>query len=211
MSPVVVRCSACCALLQRRTLLMTMHHQHQQALHAPPTTTVPCTCFPQQQQATPAAPAPTPSTLWLPLHEAQETWASFGKEATTTYALIATGRAFLALSWEQSALRHYQQAMQQQRLGYARAMDCSLEECLRNLDAAMHHWQPCYSQLECLINHTPLCDGDQERETIRDLLIVIASFQRRLGALYEQISQEREAFVSFSHEQSRLRASEVSP
>jgi len=181
----------------------------QQAFQATPTTSVPCRCFPCQQQATPAASPPTPSTLWLPLHEAQETWASFGKEATTTHALVATGHAFLALSWEQSALRHYQQAMQQQRLGYARAMECSLEDCLCNLNAATHHWHPCYSQLECLIHHTPLCDGDKERETIRALLM-IASFQRRLAVLYEQVSQEREAFVSFSHEQSRLRASEVS-
>src|SRR2546430_990646 len=150
---------------------MTM--QEQQARHASSTTSVPCTCFPYQQQATPAAPTPTPSTLWLPLHEAQETWASFGKEATTTHALIATGHAFLALSWEQSALRHYQQAMQQQRLGYTRAMECSLEECLRNLDAALHHWQPSYSQLERLIHHATRCDEDEEREAIRALLIEI--------------------------------------
>jgi hypothetical protein len=194
---------------------MTLHPSQQQAQHASTSpTTVPCTCLTrsqQQQQATPAAASPTPSTLWLPLHEAQEMWASFGKQATITHALIATGHAFLALSWEQSALRHYQQAMQQQRLGYTRAMDCSLEECLRNLDAAMHHWHPSYSQLERLINHATLCDGDQERETIRDLLMAIASFQRRLGSLYEQVAQEREAFVSYAHEQSRLRASEVRP
>ena len=167
---------------------MTTQPSPQQAGHAlVPTTIVPCTCFPQQQQATPAASSAsstTPSTLWLPLHQAQETWASFGKASSTTRALIATGHAFLALSWEQSALRQYQQAMQQQRMGYERAMDCSLEECLRNLDAALHHWQPSYHQLERLIH------------------------QR---AIYEQITQEREVFTRDAQEPSQRRASEVLP
>jgi hypothetical protein len=191
---------------------MTMPSQH--ALPALPTPSVPCTCFSQQQQATPAAvsTAPTtPSTLWLPLHEAQETWASFGKASSTTRALIATGHAFLALSWEQSALRQYQQAMQQQRMGYERAMDCSLEECLRNLDAALHHWQPSYHQLERLIHQRAIYEQEDERESIRDLLMDITRFQQRLAALYEQITQEREVFTRYAQEQFQRRASEVLP
>jgi hypothetical protein len=201
--------------MQRRKVLMTLQSSsQQQAGHASAsTTTVPCSCLTrsQQQQVIPAATSSKPSTLWLPLHQAQEHWGSFAQTASTSRALAAVGHAFLALSWEQSALRQYQQAMQQQRMGYTRAMDCSLEQCLCNLDAAIHHWQPCSHQLERLMDQRTIYEQEEERETIRALIMDISDFQHRLAALYEQIAQEREAFTSFAQEQSRLRASEVRP
>jgi hypothetical protein len=46
-------------------------------------------------------------------------------------------------------------------------MDCSLEECLRNLDAATHHWHPCYNELERLIQQRSVYEQEEERESIR--------------------------------------------
>ncbi len=45
-----------------------------------------------QQQDTPPASLPylsALSTLWVPLHEVRQAWATFGKEALTTSALMA--------------------------------------------------------------------------------------------------------------------------
>ena len=54
-----------------------------------------------------------PTTSWMPLDELATTWANFGSEtATSSLALTATGTAFIALSWEASALRHHTWACQ---------------------------------------------------------------------------------------------------
>ena len=56
----------------------------------------------------------SPTTLWMPLDELATTWADFGSEtAASSLALTATGTAFLALSWEASALRHHTWAWQE--------------------------------------------------------------------------------------------------
>ncbi len=49
-------------------------------------------------------------TLWLPLDEAVYAWTTFCTLTMHNAALIATGTALLALSWEQTALRHYTKA-----------------------------------------------------------------------------------------------------
>src|SRR5258708_23566057 len=46
------------------------------------------------------------STLWVPLHEVRQQWATFGQEALTTSALIATSTAFGGLYWQAHALQH---------------------------------------------------------------------------------------------------------
>src|SRR5258708_17817612 len=48
----------------------------------------------------------SPTTFWMPLDEFATTWANFGSDtAASSLALTATGTAFIALSWEASALR----------------------------------------------------------------------------------------------------------
>src|SRR5260221_11852598 len=55
----------------------------------------------------------SPTTFWMPLDEFATTWANFGSEtAASSLALTATGTAFIALSWEASALRHHTWACQ---------------------------------------------------------------------------------------------------
>ena len=63
----------------------------------------------------PISPLPSsfPTTSWMPLDEFATTWADFGSEnAASSLALTATGTAFIALSWEASALRHHTWACQ---------------------------------------------------------------------------------------------------
>jgi hypothetical protein len=57
----------------------------------------------QQETAFTAAPAaspPLPSMLWVPPDEVRQAWATFGAEALSAPALLATATAFRALSWE---------------------------------------------------------------------------------------------------------------
>src|SRR5260221_8676727 len=46
------------------------------------------------------------STLWVPLHEVRQQWATFGQEVLTPSALMATSTAFGGLYWETHALQH---------------------------------------------------------------------------------------------------------
>ena len=67
-----------------------------------------------QQPAPSSLTTPTsPTTSWMPLDELATTWAEFGSETASSLALTATGTAFIALSWEASALHHHTWACQE--------------------------------------------------------------------------------------------------
>src|SRR5260221_1416053 len=69
--------------------------------------------------ASPALPdLSTLSTLWVPLHEPRQQWATFGKEVLTTSALMATGTAFGGLYWATHALQHSTCAAQERERGH---------------------------------------------------------------------------------------------
>src|SRR5258708_5651471 len=88
----------------------------------------------------------SPTTSWMPLDELATTWADFGSEnAASSLALTATGTAFLALSWEASALRHHTWAWQEYNQcrtsnatrWYLQAMDVLTDACRPRSPLAM--------------------------------------------------------------------------
>ncbi len=88
-------------------------------LHNAPATSLEQHPFPSRpgsslfQSSVSSSLSSSPTTSWMPLDEFATTWADFGSEtAASSLALTATGTAFLALSWEASALRHHTWACQ---------------------------------------------------------------------------------------------------
>jgi len=97
------------------------------------------------QQATafppaPASPPPSSPLLWIPLDEVRQAWASFGAEALSCPALLATSNAFLALSWETSALRHHRLAGQAQQRGLSQEAARWLSQAVQDLAEAVRDW-----------------------------------------------------------------------
>jgi hypothetical protein len=144
----------------------------------------------QQQRDTIHSCGPTLSTLWVPLEATIEHWASFGIEAITPAALIATGTAFYALSWEMIALRHYTKACQERERGDRgiRSVAHWLERAVQDLDCAIDQW----NQVLCWLHQTG-CNEQQDptsQQAMLNLREEASEHQERRRALHGQVQQE---------------------
>lgn len=148
-----------------------------------------------EQPLFPSYPSPSsslPSTLWLPPDAFTQPWADFGAEALAPAALIATGQAFLALSWEASALRHYAWAQQEQCYGTLRLAPRYLKDTFRALSEALGHWRRAALWLERLRqNEGP--HSSSYLHAIQTLFGEAIKQQQRLSTLLEQVRQEQNA------------------
>ena len=91
------------------------------------------------------APQPTscPHPEWMPLDGVAQTWADFGSEANSPAAFQATGMAFLALSFEASALRHYPSSVgsTEGEGSPSLANTKGIEHAIADLDEAHQQWK----------------------------------------------------------------------
>jgi hypothetical protein len=145
---------------------------------------------PQERRDTSLSFTPTLSTLWVPLDATIGQWADFGKEAITAPALVATGTAFYALSWEMTALRHYTLACQERERGDRRERTVAhwLERAMQDLDCAIDQWNQVLSWL-----HQAGSDEQQDQTTLeamRSFMGEANEHQERRRALHRQVQQE---------------------
>jgi hypothetical protein len=145
---------------------------------------------PQERGDTDLSFTPTMSTLWVPLEATIEQWADFGKEAITAPALVATGTAFYALSWETSALRHYTLAIQERERGDRRRRKVAywLERAMQDLDCAIDQWNQVLSWLHQAGNHEQMDPTSQD--VMRSLREEANEQQERRRALHRRVQQE---------------------
>jgi hypothetical protein len=151
----------------------------------------PCPCA---EQVIPISSVP--DTLWVPLDEAVYAWTTFGTMTMHNAALIATGSALHAISWEQTALRHYTNA--QQGLRFLRMRTASVTPTVLSLfafttDALSHaseQWRRVILWLERLANAHDDPPDAEVLDTIRDLYRQATDFQHRLWLLAGEIRQE---------------------
>jgi hypothetical protein len=149
---------------------------------------------------------PTMSTFWVPLDATIGLWADFGKEAMTVPALLATGTAFYALSWEVEALRHYTLASQGRTRG--REVAHLLGRAVQDLNCAIDQWQQVLAWLHLAGN-----DKRQDRaslDTIRSLMGEANEHQQRRRALHLQVQQELAAITQRNQKQ-HAQGKEMSP
>ena len=152
----------------------------------------PCPC---SEQVIPASSVA--DTLWVPLDEAVYAWTTFGAMTMQNAALIATGTALHAISWEQTALRHYTDAQRECRFlrwRGAGATPTVLSLFTFTTDAltrASEQWRRVVIWLERLANaHDDPPDADV-LDTIRDLYRQATDFQHRLWLLASEVRQEQ--------------------
>ena len=149
--------------------------------------------FPSAPPLSPLAPAPSSPLLWVPLDEVRQAWASFRAEAFSGPALFATSNAFLALSWETSALRHHCMAHHVQQGDFpAETAALWLDQVVRDLDEAVRDWQYVQAWLERLATSS---DTPQTRtepiEQVRALSEQAVAQQQRLRHLIGQVQHEQ--------------------
>ncbi len=143
-----------------------------------------------QQQDTPPASLPdlsALSTLWVPLHEVRQAWATFGKEALTTSALMATSTAFGGLYWETHALQHSTWATDER--GRWHRVVFWLSRAVQDLDCALDQWQQALSWLDLAGNDHRQQDPES-LEMIRTLMAQVQWHQNRRRALHQQVLSE---------------------
>jgi hypothetical protein len=158
------------------------------AVSAPPMR--PCPCV---EQVIPTSSVP--DTLWVPLDEAVYAWTTFGTMTMHNAALIATGSALHAISWEQTALRHYthaQQGLRSLRMTSARPTVLSLLTFTTDaLAHATEQWRRVILWLERLANAHDDPPDASVLDTIRDLYRQATDFQHRLWLLAGEVQQEQ--------------------
>ncbi len=131
----------------------------------------------------------SPTTSWMPLDEFATTWADFGSEtAASSLALTATGTAFIALSWEASALRHHTWACQD----YGQCRTCNAArwygQAMEDLTEASRQWSRVVMWLEKLANDEQQCSPSILERT-RDLIGQALAQQQRLWHLTQEVQQ----------------------
>jgi hypothetical protein len=128
------------------------------------------------------------STAWMPLDALIQEWAAFGAQAAATPALIATGMAFLALSWETSALHHRTWAYQDRRRGFGRSAVRDLGQTMQDLSHAIGHWSQAALWLErqALDERQPMEDLD----ALRLLLHQVLGQQQRVWARMQEVQED---------------------
>ena len=146
---------------------------------------------PQQQDIPPASfpDLSTLSTLWMPLHEVRQAWATFGKEELTPSALMATGTAFGGLYWEAHALQHYMWASQERERGRWHQVVFWLSRAVQDLDCALDQWQQALSWLDLAGNDHRQQDPES-LQMIRSLMAQVQWHQSRRRALHQQVLSE---------------------
>ena len=132
------------------------------------------------------------STAWMPLDALIREWATFGARATSAPSLTATGMAFLALSWETSALHHRTWAHQDQQRGRSRSAMRDLGQSMQDLGHATRHWSQAALWLECLANdeRQPV----EDLEPVRILLRQVLSQQQRVWTLMQEVQEDLLAY-----------------
>jgi hypothetical protein len=164
---------------------------------------------PQEQRDTSRSFVPTLRTLWIPFEATIERWADFGREAITPSALVATGTAFYALSWEMTALRHYTLACQERERGDKRLCTVArwLERAIQDLDCAIDQWNQVLSWLHLLGQ-----DGQQDStslEAMRSLREEANEHQERRRSLHRQVQQELSTTRYQQHTHRKEQAADV--
>ncbi len=129
------------------------------------------------------------STLWVPLHEVRQQWATFGQEALTTSALMATSTAFGGLYWETHALQHSTWAAQERERERWHQVVFWLSRAVQDLDCALDRWQQVLSWLDLAGNDHRQQDPES-LETIRTLMAQVQWHQGRRRALHQQVLSE---------------------
>ena len=155
--------------------------------------------LPQEQQdavpascARPASSFPdlsTLSTLWMPLHESRQAWATFGREALTPSALMATSTAFGGLYWETHALQHSTWAADERERGRWHQVVFWLSRAVQDLDCALDQWQQALSWLDLAGNNHRQQDPES-LQMIRSLMAQVQWHQDRRRALHQQVLSE---------------------
>jgi hypothetical protein len=183
---------------------MTLFHSEGAAFpsSAAPSPSVPSPCSCSEQVI---VPSPSPDLLWKPLDEVVYAWTTFGTMTMHNLAIIALGTAIHAVSWEQTALRHYTQA-QQRRLfprspAITRTVSSLLEQTVHDLAEAAERWRKVVLWLERLANAHDDPPDAEVLDTIRDLYRQAAADQHRLWTLTGQIRQEQMLLVHPDHHQ----------
>ncbi len=130
-----------------------------------------------------------PTTSWMPLDELASTWANFGSEnAASSLALTATGTAFIALSWEASALRHHTWACQDYCQCRTRNAARWYGQTMEDLTEASRQWSRVMMWLEKLANDEQQC-SPHTLERTRDLIGQAMAQQQRLWHLTQEVQQ----------------------
>jgi hypothetical protein len=145
----------------------------------------------QQLDATPASfpDLSTLSTLWMPLHEVRQQWATFGEEALTTSAPMATSTVFGGLYWEAHALQHFQWASQERERERWHQVVFWLSRAVQDLDCALDQWHQALSWLDLAGNDHRQQDPES-LQTIRTLMAQVQWHQGRRRALHQQVLSE---------------------
>ena len=131
----------------------------------------------------------SPTTSWMPLDEFATTWANFGSEtAASSLALTATGTAFIALSWEASALRHHTWACQEYCQCRTRNATRWYGQAMEDLTEASRQWSRVVMWLEKLANDEQQCNPSILERT-RDLIGQAMAQQQRLWHLTQEVQQ----------------------
>jgi hypothetical protein len=125
------------------------------------------------------------STLWMPLDALIQEWADFSAQATSAHALTATGMAFLALSWETSALHHRTRAYQDRQRGLGRSAVRDLGQTMQDLSHATKHWSQAALWLERLVNDERF--PAEDLELVRELMRQVRSQQQRVWTLMQEV------------------------
>src|SRR5258708_6812066 len=130
-----------------------------------------------------------PTTSWMPLDELASTWADFGSEtAASSLALTATGTAFIALSWEASALRHHTWACQDYCQCRTRNAARWYGQAMEGLTEASRQWSRVVMWLEKLANDEQQCSPSILERT-RDVIGQAMAQQQRPGHLTPEVQQ----------------------
>lgn len=134
--------------------------------------------------------------LWQPLDEAVYVWASFSTLTMHNSALIASGTALLALSWEQTALHHCTQAHSRLHGMHSgssmRPIISLLDQTIAGLSQATELWQRVIVWLDRLLHARTNPPEGEVVATIHELYRQAEETQRRLWTLTGQVRLERQ-------------------
>jgi hypothetical protein len=154
------------------------------------------------------APSSPGSLLWVPLDEVRQAWASFGAEALSCPALLATSTAFAALSWETSALWHHRTACQAQQCGLFQEAARWLDQTVQDLDEAVRNWRGVLLWLERLGTQQTRTEALEQVHTLSEQA---AAQQQRLWHLIGLVQQEQRECRSGQATAPTLAASDTAP
>jgi hypothetical protein len=129
-------------------------------------------------------PASCPHPEWMPLHEIAQTWAAYGRGASSPAAYQATGTAFLALAFEASALRHYASSVGSTGGGGSPSLAYTLgiEHAIADLNEASQQWNSVLLSLDSL--------AKEARQQAEISVTLVRAQQQRVLSLILRVQQE---------------------